>query len=76
MTAFDLEVVAERILREMERPFDIFGHTVQAGASIGAAMAGPEHTSSDLLLRDADFAMYRAKQAGRGRYEIFDKHLK
>ncbi len=75
VTAFDLEVVAERILREMERPFDIFGHTVQAGASIGAAMAGPEHTSSDLLLRDADFAMYRAKQAGRGRYEIFDKHL-
>jgi diguanylate cyclase (GGDEF)-like protein/PAS domain S-box-containing protein len=75
VTAYDLEVVAERILREMERPFDIFGHTVQAGASIGAAMAGPEHTSPDLLLRDADFAMYRAKQAGRGCYEIFDKHL-
>ena len=75
VTAYDLEVVAERILRELERPLDIFGHTVHAGASIGAAMAGPEHTSSDLLLRDADFAMYRAKQAGRGRYEIFDKHL-
>ena len=75
VTAYDLEVVARRILHEMERPFDIFGHTVHAGASIGAAMAGPEHTSSDLLLRDADFAMYRAKQAGRGRYEIFDKHL-
>ncbi len=75
VTAYDLEVVAKRILHELERPFDIFGHTVHAGASIGAAMAGPEHTSSDLLLRDADFAMYRAKQAGRGRYEIFDKHL-
>jgi diguanylate cyclase (GGDEF)-like protein/PAS domain S-box-containing protein len=75
VTAYDLEVVAGRILRELERPLDIFGHTVLAGASIGAAMAGPEHTSSDLLLRDADFAMYRAKQAGRGRYEIFDKHL-
>lgn len=75
VTAYDLEVVAGRILRELERPFDIFGHTVQADASIGAAMAGPEHTSPDLLLRDADFAMYRAKQAGRGRYEIFDKHL-
>ena len=45
VTACDLEVVADRILREMQRPFDIFGHTVQAGASIGAAMAGPEHTS-------------------------------
>jgi len=75
VTAYDLEVVAGRILHELARPFDIFGHTVYAGASIGAAMAGPEHTSSDLLLRDADFAMYRAKQAGRGRYEIFDKHL-
>ena len=75
VTAYDLEVVAGRILHELERPFDIFGHPVYAGASIGAAMAGPEHTSSDLLLRDADFAMYRAKQAGRGRYEIFDKHL-
>ena len=75
VTAYDLEMVAGRILHEMERPFDIFGHVVQAGASIGAAMAGPDHTSSDLLLRDADFAMYRAKQAGGGRYEIFDKHL-
>ena len=75
VTPYDLEVVGKRILHELERPFDIFGHTVHAGASIGAAMAGPEHTSSDLLLRDADFAMYRAKQAGRGRYEIFDKHL-
>ena len=71
----DLEIVANRILREMERPLDIFGHILQAGVSIGAAMAGPEHTASDLLLRDADFAMYRAKQAGGARYEIFDKHL-
>jgi diguanylate cyclase (GGDEF)-like protein/PAS domain S-box-containing protein len=75
VTAYDLEVVAGRILSELGRSFDIFGHTVHAGASIGAAMAGPEHTSSDLLLRDADFAMYRAKQGGRGRFEIFDKHL-
>ncbi len=71
----DLETVANRVLREMERPFDVFGHFVQAGASIGAAMAGPEHTASDMLIRDADFAMYRAKQAGGARYEIFDKHM-
>jgi predicted signal transduction protein with EAL and GGDEF domain len=59
----------------MERPFDIFGHVVHVGTSIGAVMAGPDHTTPDLLVRDADFAMYRAKQAGGGRYEIFDKHL-
>ncbi len=73
--ASDLETVSKRVLAEMARPFDIFGHQVSAGASIGAAMAGPDHTSSDLLIRDADFAMYRAKQSGGGRYEIFDKHL-
>jgi diguanylate cyclase (GGDEF)-like protein/PAS domain S-box-containing protein len=75
LTAYDLEIVAGRILRELERPFDIFGHVVRAGASIGAAMAGPDHTSSELLLRDADLAMYHAKQSGGSRYEIFDKHL-
>jgi Amt family ammonium transporter len=75
LNAGDLETVSKRILTEMARPFEIFGHHVQAGASIGAAMAGVDHTSSDLLVRDADFAMYRAKQSGGGRYEIFDKHL-
>jgi diguanylate cyclase (GGDEF)-like protein/PAS domain S-box-containing protein len=71
----DLEMVASRVLQELERPFEIFGRDVRAGASIGAAIASPDHASSDVLLRDADVAMYRAKQAGGGRYEIFDKHL-
>ena len=75
LNAGDLETVSRRILTEMARPFDIFGHSVQAGASIGAAMAGPDHSTPDFLVRDADFAMYRAKQSGGGRYEIFDKHL-
>ena len=39
-------------------------------------MAGQEHDSPDLLIRDADFAMYRAKQEGGHRYEIFDRHMK
>jgi len=75
VSPYDLEIVAGRILRELERSFEIFGRDIHAGASIGAVMAGPDHTTSDLLVRDADLAMYRAKQAGGGRYEIFDKHL-
>jgi diguanylate cyclase (GGDEF)-like protein/PAS domain S-box-containing protein len=73
--ASDLETVAKRVLAAMSRPFEMLGHQVNAGASVGAALAGPEHTSPDMLIRDADFAMYRAKQSGGGRYEIFDKHL-
>ena len=75
LNAGDMETVSKRILVEMARPFEIFGHQIEVRASIGAAMAGPDHTSSDLLVRDADFAMYRAKQSGGGRYEIFDKYL-
>jgi diguanylate cyclase (GGDEF)-like protein/PAS domain S-box-containing protein len=71
----DLETVAKRVLAAMSKPFDVLGHLVHVGASIGAALAGPEHTSPDMLVRDADFAMYRAKQSGGGRFEIFDKHL-
>jgi len=75
LSAADLEIVAHRIVAAMEKPFDIFGHAVGATASVGAAMAGPSHTAPDLLLRDADHALYRAKQAGPGQYEIFDKQL-
>jgi diguanylate cyclase (GGDEF)-like protein/PAS domain S-box-containing protein len=74
-SAADLEVVASRILQQMKRPFDLFGRAADAGVSIGAAMAGPEHLAPELLLRDADYAMYRAKQAGGSRYEVFDKSL-
>ena len=72
----DLDIVATRIVREMARPFEIFGNSLQVGASIGVAMAGPDHVAPELILRDADFAMYRAKQDGGGRFEIFDKTLK
>jgi diguanylate cyclase (GGDEF)-like protein/PAS domain S-box-containing protein len=74
-TVCDLETVAKRVLHEMARPFEICGQSMQVGVSIGVAMAGPEHRAPELLIRDADFAMYRAKQVGGDRYEIFDKKL-
>lgn len=72
----DLEVVATRVVRELSRPFDILTHALQVGASVGAAIVGPDHTAPEMLLRDADFAMYRAKQEGGARFELFDKELK
>jgi Amt family ammonium transporter len=75
LTSTDIENMAVRVLHAMEQEFQIDGRTVPFGASIGVAIAGPDHVAPELLIRDADFAMYRAKQAGGGRIEIFDKKL-
>jgi diguanylate cyclase (GGDEF)-like protein/PAS domain S-box-containing protein len=73
--ARDLARVSERILKEMARPFDIFGHRVLSGACVGAAVAGDEHSQPEVLVREACQAMYRAKQAGGGCWELFGEPL-
>jgi Amt family ammonium transporter len=75
LNSSDMDVVAGRVLLNLARPFQALGHSIHVGASIGAAIAGPSYSRPELLIRDADYAMYRAKQAGGGRFEIFDKHL-
>jgi len=71
----DLDIVATRLLREMERPFEIPGSVLQPGFSIGAAMATSAHTVPELLLRDANHAVSNARQEGGGRYEVYDRNL-
>jgi diguanylate cyclase (GGDEF)-like protein len=71
----DIEHVASRVQQAMSRDCVVGGNAIRVGASIGVAIAGPDHTAPELLIRDADFAMYRAKQAGGARFEIFDKQL-
>jgi Amt family ammonium transporter len=75
LEAGDLEIIASRVLQEIERPYEIFGNIVKASASMGAAIAGVEHTTAETLMRDADFALARARQEGGGGFEIFDKNL-
>jgi diguanylate cyclase (GGDEF)-like protein/PAS domain S-box-containing protein len=67
--------IAERIQRELARPLAIGGQEVFSSASIGIALPTDPDTSSEAMLRDADLAMYRAKAAGPGRYEVFDLEL-
>jgi diguanylate cyclase (GGDEF)-like protein/PAS domain S-box-containing protein len=71
----DLEAVASRIQHRLEEPFDVFGSFVRVSASVGVAMAGPLHSAPEMLLRDATFALTRAKLAGGGCCEVFDKQL-
>jgi len=66
---------AERILRELRRPFQLGGRSVVVGGSIGVAVSsGPDVTAEDLLIQ-ADAAMYAAKAAGKGTFELFDARM-
>lgn len=74
-SADDVGIVAERILGGFRRAFELGGNLVSVGASIGMALCGEDHLVPEQLLRDADFAMYRAKQKGGLRCEIFDTQM-
>ncbi len=61
----------------MNEPYDVHGHEMLVGASIGiAGTSGEDPVSIDQLLSNADIAAYRAKRMGRGRVEMFDDELR
>jgi diguanylate cyclase (GGDEF)-like protein/PAS domain S-box-containing protein len=69
--------IAERVLDALHQPYDIHGHEMVVGASIGiASSTGEDLISAEQLLSNADVAAYRAKRMGRGRTEIFDDELR
>lgn len=68
--------VAERLLQGLEDPIRVANKEMFTSASIGIAYADKHYTRAEELLRDADTAMYRAKEQGRQRYEIFDERLR
>ena len=67
--------VAERIQERLRSPFAIQGHNVFTSVSIGITFGGGDIQRAEDLLRDADTAMYRAKELGPARYQIFDEHM-
>ncbi len=64
--------VAEKIQRELRAPFSLHQHEAVTSASIGIALSCTGYVNPEDALRDADTAMYRAKESGKARYEIFD----
>jgi diguanylate cyclase (GGDEF)-like protein/PAS domain S-box-containing protein len=68
----DALVIAQRVLEILDQPLDIDGQEVMISTSIGVAIAGAAGVSPVDLIRDADAAMYRAKDLGRRRIEVFD----
>ena len=72
----DVEDVAERIIESISQPFEIEGHCLYSNASIGIALCSPNYSEATEILRDADAAMYQAKNLGRGRYVFFDDSMR
>ncbi|UIP05572.1 EAL domain-containing protein [Erythrobacter sp. SDW2] len=70
-----LALVASEIIRSLSQPYSIEGQRVIIGASVGIAIS-PEHgeTSEDVI-RNADLALYAAKDGGRGRYHFYSSDL-
>jgi diguanylate cyclase (GGDEF)-like protein/PAS domain S-box-containing protein len=68
--------IASEILASVRKPVSVNGVTIQVDASIGIAFLRPEHTRASELIRDADAAMYMAKEQGRNRVAMFDDRLR
>jgi diguanylate cyclase (GGDEF)-like protein/PAS domain S-box-containing protein len=68
--------VAERLADAITRPFVLDGGEHFVTVSIGITLAAAATDTPDSLLRDADAAMYRSKEVGRGRYELFDEAMR
>ncbi len=73
--AFHPEVVAERILAAFEPPFHLDGHEAHVSASIGLTIYPTDGTAPQVLMRNADAAMYKAKEGGRSCYRFFTPEM-
>jgi diguanylate cyclase (GGDEF)-like protein len=71
----DAEVLAARIVAAFLRPFEVGGHQVMTGVSIGVAVAPGDGASYETLMRDADVALYLAKTEGGGRVRFFEPEM-
>jgi len=67
--------MAKRIQERLAIPFGVSGHEIVITASIGIAFSGGTATNASDVLRDAEMAMYRAKDGGKARCEVFDSAM-
>ncbi len=68
--------IAGRLVRELSGQYELGPHTVYSTVSIGVVTTEHGYESASDMLRDADLAMYAAKNAGKGRYAVFDEAMR
>src|SRR5947208_2237597 len=65
-------MLASHVVEKVSAPYDIAGHQLVIGVSIGISLAPEDGKNPDELLKKADLALYRAKEDGRGTYRFFE----
>lgn len=70
-----VQLVADRVIYAISRPFIFHGREVYTSTSIGIAMAADQDGRAEDLLREADTAMYQAKARGRNCYQVYDPNM-
>ena len=71
----DAATLARRIIKVVSEPYELDGREVVIGASVGIAMAPSDGTTPEMLMRNADLALYRAKGEGRGTFHFFETEM-
>jgi diguanylate cyclase (GGDEF)-like protein len=74
-TPTDPVVLAKRVREAIIKPYHLDGHQILSDISIGISLAPADATEPDLLLRNADMALYGAKGDGRGTYRFFEPEM-
>ena len=70
-----IELLAQAIIENLSRPYEIDQHTLHVGASVGLAVGPRDGRTAETLIRSADLALYRSKDAGRGVYHAYEPQL-
>lgn len=71
----DATALALRVIGEVSKPYEIDGHHIVIGTSVGIAVGPADGLDPDQLLRNADLALYRAKGDGRGTFRFFEPEM-
>ncbi len=70
-----VSMLAQRLIEAIGEPYDLEGHHISVGVSVGIALAPGDSTNADTLLKNADMALYRAKADGRGTFRFFEPEM-
>jgi len=72
LTPLEASALAARVIDEIGQPYNLDGHHIEIGISIGIALAPGDGSDPDALLKNADLALYRAKAQGRSTHRFFE----